>query len=81
LIASKLSKQPELVSRQLKGSKHGVELMLRDWDRLGESLDLKKGALSDAEISTAFGLLGIASHLRDGRAPFNPTTPGEDIYQ
>jgi hypothetical protein len=81
LIASKLSKQPELVSRQLKGSKHGVELMLRTWDLLGESLDMKKGAWSDAEISTAFDLLGVPSHLRDGRAPFDPRGQGEDVYQ
>ena len=81
LIASKLAKQPELVSRQLKASKHGVELMLRTWDRLGESLDTKKGAWSDPEISTAFDLLGIPSHLRDGRAPFDPFKAGEDVYQ
>jgi hypothetical protein len=81
LIASKLAKQPELVSRQLKGSKHGVELILRTWDLLGESLDAKKGAWSDAEISTAFDLLGVPSHLRDGRAPFDPRVPGEDVYQ
>jgi hypothetical protein len=81
LIASKLAKQPELVSRQLRSSKHGVQLILRLWDRLGESLDTKKGAWSDAEISTAFDLLGVPSHLRDGRAPFNPAVPGEDVYQ
>jgi hypothetical protein len=81
LIASKLAKQPELVSRQLQASKHGVQLILRLWDRLGESLDTKKGAWSDAEISTAFDLLGVPSHLRDGRAPFNPAVPGEDVYQ
>jgi hypothetical protein len=81
LIASKLAKQPELVSRQLKGSKHGVELILRTWDLLGESLDAKKGAWSDAEISTAFDLLGVPSHLRDGRAPFDSRVPGEDAYQ
>jgi hypothetical protein len=81
LIASKLAKQPELVSRQLRASKHGVQLILRLWDRLGESLDTKKGAWSDAEISTAFDLLGVPSHLRDGRAPFDPAVPGEDVYQ
>jgi hypothetical protein len=81
LIASKLAKQPELVSRQLKSSKHGVELILRTWDRLGESLDTKKGAWNDAEISTAFDLLGIPGHLRDGRAPFDPRDEGEDVYQ
>jgi len=81
LIASKLAKQPELVSHQLKTSKHGVELILRTWDRLGESLDTKKGAWSDAEISTAFDLLGIPGHLRDGRAPFDPAVAGDDSYQ
>jgi hypothetical protein len=81
LIASKLAKQPELVSRQLKSSKHGVELILRLWDLLGESLDTKKVAWSDAEISTAFDLLGIPSHLRDGRAPFDPRGGDEDVHQ
>jgi hypothetical protein len=81
LIASKLAKQPELVSRQLKSSKHGVELILGLWDRLGESLDTKKGAWSDAELSTAFDLLGIPSQLRDGRAPFDPRGQSEDVYQ
>jgi hypothetical protein len=81
LIGSKLAKQPEAVSRQLKASKHGVELILRTWDRLGESLDTKKGAWNDAEISTAFDLLGIPGHLRDGRAPFDPRGEGEDVYQ
>ena len=81
MIASKLAKQPELVSRQLKSSKHGVELILRLWGFLGESLDAKQGAWSDAEISTAFDLLGIPGHLRDGRAPFDPPAPAEDIYQ
>jgi hypothetical protein len=81
LVASKLAKQPELVSHQLKSSKHGVELILRQWDRLGESLDTKKGAWSDAEISTAFDLLGVPSQLRDGRAPFDPRGQGEDVYQ
>jgi hypothetical protein len=81
LVASKLAKQPELVSSQLKSSKHGVELILRQWDRLGESLDTKKGAWADAEISTAFDLLGVPSQLRDGRAPFDPRDPAEDVYQ
>jgi hypothetical protein len=81
LIASKLAKQPELVSRQLRSSKHGVELLMRTWDRLGESLETKKGAWSDAELSTAFDILGIPSHLRDGRAPFDPYVAGEDVYQ
>jgi hypothetical protein len=81
LIASKLAKQPEAVSRQLKSTKHGVELILRTWDRLGESLDTKKGAWNDAELSTAFDLLGIPGHLRDGRAPFDPRGEGEDVYQ
>jgi hypothetical protein len=80
-IASKLAKQPEAVSRQLKASKHGVELILRTWDRLGESLDTKKGAWNEAELSTAFDLLGIPGHLRDGRAPFDPRGEGEDVYQ
>jgi hypothetical protein len=81
LIASKLAKQPEAVSRQLKSSKHGVELILRTWDRLGESLDTKKGAWNEAELSTAFDLLGIPGHLRDGRAPFDPRGEGEDVFQ
>jgi hypothetical protein len=81
LVASKLAKQPELVSRQLKGSKHGVELLMRNWNLLGESLDTKKGAWNDAELSTALDLLGIPSHLRDGRAPFDPSVPGVDVYQ
>jgi hypothetical protein len=81
VVASKLAKQPELVARQLRSSKHGIELILRTWDLLGESLDAKKGNWSDAEISTVFDLLGIPSHLRDGRAPFNPVAPGEDAYQ
>jgi hypothetical protein len=81
VVASQLARQPALVSRQLKCSKHGVELILRLWDLLGESLDTKKGAWSDAEVSTAFDLLGIPSHLRDGRAPFDPAGPGEDVYQ
>ena len=81
LVASKLAKQPELVSRQLQASKQGIEQMLRTWDRLGESLDTKKGAWNDAELSTAFDLLGIPGHLRDGRAPFDPRGEGEDVYQ
>jgi hypothetical protein len=81
LIASKLAKQPELVSRQLKGSKYGVELILRTWDLLGESLDAKKGAWSDPELSTVFDLLGTPGHLRDGRAPFDPAVPGGDVHQ
>jgi hypothetical protein len=81
LLASKLAKQPELVSRQLKASKHGVELILRVWVLLGASLETKQGAWSDAEISTAFDLLGIPSHLRDGRAPFDPRGGDEDVYQ
>jgi hypothetical protein len=81
LIASKLAKQPEAVSRQLQSSKQGVELILRTWDRLGESLDTKKGAWNEAELSTAFDLLGIPGHLRDGRAPFDPRGEGEDVYQ
>jgi hypothetical protein len=81
VVASRVARQPELVSRQLKCSKHGVELILRLWDLLGESLDTKKGAWSEAEISTAFDLLGFPSHLRDGRAPFDPAVTGEDVYQ
>jgi hypothetical protein len=81
LVASRLAKQPELVARQLQASKQGIELMLRTWDRLGESLDTKKGAWNDAEISTAFDLLGVPGHLRDGRAPFDPRGEGEDVYQ
>jgi hypothetical protein len=81
LNASKLSRQPELVSRQLQASKHGIELILRTWDLLGESLETKKGAWSDAEVSTALDLLGLPSHLRDGRSPFDPFTVGDDVYQ
>jgi hypothetical protein len=81
VVASKLPKQPEVVSRRLQSSKHGIELMLRTWNLLGESLDAKKGAWSDAELSTALDLLGIPSHLRDGRTPFDPFTPGDDVYQ
>jgi hypothetical protein len=81
LVASKLAKQPEFVSHQLQTSKHGVELILRTWDLLGESLDAKKGAWSDAELSTVFDLLGTPGHLRDGRAPFDPRVPGGDVHQ
>jgi hypothetical protein len=81
LVASKLAKQPALVSRQLQSSKQGVELLLRTWNLLNEALDARKGAWSDAQISTAFDLLGIPGHLRDGRAPFDPPQAGADVYE
>jgi hypothetical protein len=81
ILGGKLAKRPEVILPQLEASKHGVEFLMNLWQRLALSLQSKKGVWSEAEVATAFDLCGVPRHLRDGRAPFDPTEPGDDIQE
>jgi hypothetical protein len=81
VLMAKLPKRPELVSSQLRATRHGAALMIRTWAWLGESLEAKKGVWSEAEISTALDLLGVPIHQRDGSSPFDPREPDADVQQ
>jgi hypothetical protein len=78
LLAS-LPRRPEVVAYRLRGSAHGLTVMIRLWRRLGETLDAKQGAWSESETAMACDLLGLATHLRGGRLPFDPPD-GADVH-
>jgi hypothetical protein len=80
LLAEKLARKPEVVAPKLETTRHGVELMIEIWERLGESLEESQEGWNAEERSTALDLLGIARHLRVGRAPFDPIQIGADPY-
>jgi hypothetical protein len=81
VLGGRLAKRPEVILPQLEASKHGVEFVMNLWQRLALSLESKKGVWSEAEVATAFDLCGVPRHLRDGRAPFDPAEPGDDLQE
>ena len=70
-----LARRPEVVAPRLRASAQGAALMLRIWRSLGEALEAEAGEWSAEQLSTACDLLGIPTHLRDGRLPFDPADP------
>ncbi len=70
-LLGRLPGDPVLVAAQLASTRHGADLVIATWDRLGEAL-FAKGDWSEFEASTALDLLGIPTGLRDGRTPLDP---------
>jgi hypothetical protein len=68
LVAAKMSRNPGLALRTLEASRHGAELLIDRWNRLGDALDTA-GDWNEAERDRALDLLGIPADLRRGRTP------------
>ena len=75
VLASRLAKDPLLVSRQLEAGRHGCQLMIELWDLLGATIAIK-GVWTESETSKALDLLGIATEHRSGLTPLDPS-PGK----
>jgi hypothetical protein len=70
-IAGRLSKDPVLATRQLETTLAGVCLLLDAWFALARTLEAGRD-WSEAEVSRAFDLLGIAPDARSGRTLIDP---------
>jgi len=77
-IAVKLAKNPPLIARQLETTRHGAELMVARWARLGEALDAN-GDWTEVERSHALDLLGLPAALRSGRTPLDGTDGSDGV--
>ena len=78
-LLGRLAKDPMLVSAQLATTRHGTELMIETWNRLGEALSAR-GDWSDHDRSVALDLLGTPADLREGQTRLDPPRgidPGE----
>jgi hypothetical protein len=75
-LALRLSRSPTFIVRQLESTRHGAELMIEIWNRLGEALEAG-GGWDEAQASTALDLLGLAPHLRTGHTPLDPRSGGD----
>jgi hypothetical protein len=69
LLLEGISKRPSSTSSRLESTRHGAELMIEAWLRLGEALGAADWG--DLEASTALDLLGLSPHLRKGRTPLD----------
>src|SRR6185437_7249859 len=69
-IFGRLADDPVLVSRQLRASLAGVELLVEGWLGLVATLEAG-GDWSESEASRALDLLGVAAGLRSGRSPID----------
>ena len=75
-LAAGLAKQPSRVARRLESTRHGCELLIERWARLGEAAESETG-WGEVEVSAALDLMGVAAELRQGRTPASPA-PGSD---
>jgi hypothetical protein len=69
LLLEGISKRSASTALRLESTRHGAELMIEAWLRLGEALGAADWG--DLEASTALDLLGLSSHLRKGRTPLD----------
>ena len=77
-IAGRLSKDPVLGTRQLETTLAGVCLLLDAWFALARTLEAGRD-WSEAEVSRALDLLGIALDARSGRTLINPPDESEPV--
>ena len=80
LVAEKLftslPRRPSLVSRQLRQTRQGCDLLLERWQMLDGLLETK-GEWTPAQRSLALDMLGVDPALRDARTVLDPP-PGND---
>ena len=74
-LAARLSRKPELISRKLQTTYHGVALLIALWNRLARALE-DRGSLDEVESSTALDLLGVPRIFRAGT---NDLTPPDGV--
>jgi hypothetical protein len=67
-VAAKMARNPGLSLRTLEANRHGAELLIDRWNRLGDALDTA-GDWNEVERDRALDLLGIPADLRRGRTP------------
>ncbi len=70
-IAGKLSKRPNLVSRQLQRTKQGAEWMIDCWRMLGKAHE-RNGEWTESQTALALDLLGTPIEFRDDRTIDDP---------
>jgi hypothetical protein len=68
IVAARMARNPGLALRTLEANRHGAELLIDRWNRLGNALDTA-GDWNEVEREHALDLLGIPADLRRGGTP------------
>src|SRR4051794_15852747 len=77
-LGSRLSKDPERVSRALSRSRQGADWSIERWEGLGAALRTN-GGWDDAQRQLAYDLLGVAPALRNGSDRVPPPGGAEGL--
>jgi hypothetical protein len=71
VMAGGLRKKPEVVSRQLRQTPQGADLLIERWEALNGTIH-KNGDWDSGQREMALDMLGVSHALRSGRTPLDP---------
>ena len=69
-LATGMTRHPGLVILQLRGTRHGCELLAERWETLRDTLEAR-GAWTESQHLLALNLLGVPPELRDAITPLD----------